>query len=497
MFYEIFPASFQDSSKGGHGIGDLRGIATRLDYLKDLGVKGVRLNSIFRSEHYPENYESITSLTLIDENLGSIEDFNSLVTQLHSRNMSLILDLPLYPFVTSLAGGILRRTRNENNETLLFREKRGNENETTNVANTMEHRTTIIPDVTSTSSSGISTTLIPQLIDLPSIKFPNFSESRQEAYSSSNYVNPKIDEHIVTAAIRYWIKKGVDGFYLKGLKNYLNDENFVELLNDWRAIANPQIIFISDWETLDSAKGPAKNTLFGILDLVDVNLRISNGTKDMKSQIDRVTKGILFDEQSHGRPWVQWSIGGLNTPRTASTLKVSNASAAVTLLAMMLPGTPNIFYGDEVSWSILQKPIDHQISTVNLSSSIFSFLFEFFRATSFCTFDPLTLTNSIDTHHARICWNLQIGMTNCDCKDHQDLEHLHNLSPMYWEGVAGSTENFTSQGVIPWLPFSLQPIKSDMDRAVPEMAKLRRATTSILLEAALKHDSITANCGIR
>ncbi|XP_043277023.1 maltase A2-like isoform X2 [Venturia canescens] len=437
LFYEIFPASFQDSSKEGHGIGDLRGITMRLDYLKDLGVKGVRLNSIFRSEHYPENYGSITSLTLIDENLGSLEDFDSLVSNLHSRNMSLILDLPLYPFVKSLAGGTMRRTRNENNETLSFRDKRENDDGTTNSTNGMERETTIVPDVATSLSSGILTTLIPQPIDFSSTNLPNLSDSHQEAYSASNYANPKLDEHMVTAAIRYWIKKGVDGFYLKGLKNYLKDENFVELLNDWRTVADPQKIFISDWESLEAAEGPARDTLFRVLDLVDVNLRISNGTKDIKSQIERVTKSTLFDRQRSGQPWVQWSIGGLDKPRIASTLKVSNASAAVTLLGMMLPGTPNIFYGDE------------------------------------------------------------IGMTNCDCKDHQELKHLQNLSPMYWEAVAGSTENFSSQGVVPWLPVSMQPAKSDMARAVPEMAKLRRATTPIFVEAAAKHDSITANLGIR
>lgn len=342
LFYEIFPASFQDSSKGGDGIGDLRGITMRLDYLMDLGVKAVRLNSIFSSKNYPESYSSVTSLTDIDENLGTQEDFDALLTNLHRRNMSLILDLPLYPFVKNNAGGMLRRLRTEESETG-FRVDRDSPNSPKNPS------TAELPEALPTIASALTVPRSASIHDIASARNSS-SHIRQEAYLSSNHVNPEVDEHVVTRAIKFWAKKGVDGFYLKGLRHYVNDANFVQLLNDWRIVSESYRVLICDWETLDATpEGMAKDTLLEILDLVDVKLRLSNGTRDVKAQIDAVTNGILFAEPYSGHPWVHWSIGGVNTRRVSSMLEVKNASAAVTLLGMMLPGTPSIFYGDEVS----------------------------------------------------------------------------------------------------------------------------------------------------
>ena len=102
LFYEIFPASYQDGMQVNDGIGDLPGINSRLDYLYDLGVQGVRLNSIFPAPHYPEYYFDVTNLTDLNEHLGKMQDFDNLVKGIHTRNMTLILDLPLYPLIKDL-----------------------------------------------------------------------------------------------------------------------------------------------------------------------------------------------------------------------------------------------------------------------------------------------------------------------------------------------------------------------------------------------------------
>ncbi|XP_050452449.1 maltase A2-like [Cataglyphis hispanica] len=100
-FYEIFPASFQDSTKGADRISDLRGIIMRLNYLKKLGV--IRLNSIFSASHYPEYYSEISNMTDVNKDLGTTKDFSVLVREIQKRNMSIILDLPLYPFIKTLS----------------------------------------------------------------------------------------------------------------------------------------------------------------------------------------------------------------------------------------------------------------------------------------------------------------------------------------------------------------------------------------------------------
>ncbi|XP_026752171.1 4F2 cell-surface antigen heavy chain-like [Galleria mellonella] len=99
VFYEIFPASFKDSNNDG--IGDLKGLIKKLDYIQNLGVSAIRLNSVFEAQNYPEQYYNVTSLMNIDRSIGTIDDFKDLVTDIHKRNMSIILDLPVASMITS------------------------------------------------------------------------------------------------------------------------------------------------------------------------------------------------------------------------------------------------------------------------------------------------------------------------------------------------------------------------------------------------------------
>ncbi|XP_030557272.1 4F2 cell-surface antigen heavy chain-like isoform X1 [Drosophila novamexicana] len=93
VFYEIDPASFNDSNNDG--IGDISGIIYGIDYLANLGVSGVRLNSIFPSgPHYDRDVNALTINTIRPE-LGNLTTLHKLANVLHAHNMSLLLDLPL------------------------------------------------------------------------------------------------------------------------------------------------------------------------------------------------------------------------------------------------------------------------------------------------------------------------------------------------------------------------------------------------------------------
>ncbi|XP_045447255.1 alpha-amylase 3-like [Melitaea cinxia] len=101
VFYEVFPASFKDSNNDG--IGDLKGLTKKLDYIKDLGASSIRLNYIFESSDYPERYYNITSLLSIDRSIGVLKDFQELMTAAHKRGMGVILDIPVESMVESQA----------------------------------------------------------------------------------------------------------------------------------------------------------------------------------------------------------------------------------------------------------------------------------------------------------------------------------------------------------------------------------------------------------
>ncbi|MBR3906109.1 MAG: hypothetical protein IKJ51_10450 [Clostridia bacterium] len=99
VFYEIFVGSFSDSN--GDGIGDLRGIINRMDYLNDgdpksglsLGVEGLWLTPIFLSPSY-HKYD-VTDFYKIDPQFGTMEDLQELIDLCHERDVKIILDLPI------------------------------------------------------------------------------------------------------------------------------------------------------------------------------------------------------------------------------------------------------------------------------------------------------------------------------------------------------------------------------------------------------------------
>jgi oligo-1,6-glucosidase len=90
VVYQIYPRSFQDSN--GDGIGDLRGIIQRLDYLQSLGVDIVWLSPIYQSPNDDNGYD-IADYRAIHPEFGTMADFDELLEGLHSRGMKLVMDL--------------------------------------------------------------------------------------------------------------------------------------------------------------------------------------------------------------------------------------------------------------------------------------------------------------------------------------------------------------------------------------------------------------------
>ncbi|HUW39471.1 MAG TPA: alpha-glucosidase [Rectinemataceae bacterium] len=90
VVYQIYPRSFKDSN--GDGIGDLRGIVEKADYIASLGVDIVWLNPIYSSPNKDNGYD-ISDYENIMEEFGSLADFDELVTAFHARGIRLVMDL--------------------------------------------------------------------------------------------------------------------------------------------------------------------------------------------------------------------------------------------------------------------------------------------------------------------------------------------------------------------------------------------------------------------
>ena len=89
VIYEIYPRSFQDSN--GDGIGDIKGITARLDYLHDLGIDAIWLTPIYPSPGVDYGYD-ISDYTAIDPVYGNLQDFDHLVAEARKRNIRVIMD---------------------------------------------------------------------------------------------------------------------------------------------------------------------------------------------------------------------------------------------------------------------------------------------------------------------------------------------------------------------------------------------------------------------
>ncbi len=92
VVYQIYPRSFKDSD--GDGVGDLRGVIKKLDYIKSLGVDAVWLNPVFKSPNDDGGYD-ISDYYAIQPEFGTMVDFDELLAGLHKRDLKLIMDLVL------------------------------------------------------------------------------------------------------------------------------------------------------------------------------------------------------------------------------------------------------------------------------------------------------------------------------------------------------------------------------------------------------------------
>jgi alpha-glucosidase len=92
VFYEIYTRSFQDSN--GDGIGDLRGIASRLDYLADLGVSAIWLTPFYPSPQVDFGYD-VADYEDVDPQFGALADFDALTEAAHRRGIRVVIDVVL------------------------------------------------------------------------------------------------------------------------------------------------------------------------------------------------------------------------------------------------------------------------------------------------------------------------------------------------------------------------------------------------------------------
>ena len=349
--YSIFPRSFQDSN--GDGVGDIKGITSRLDYLSWLGVDLVWLGPVYRSPMIDAGYD-ISDFNSIDPLFGTLEDFDQMLAEMHQRGMRLIMDF--VPNHTSDQHPWFVESRssrhNPKRDWYVWRDGKAPDVPPTNWIDNTDRSAWAWDEQTSQWYYHL---FLPSQPDL-------------------NLRNPAVVEAI-EASMRFWLDRGIDGFRMDSAMNLVEDELFRDEPMDEGLEGGPpgwmDHLFTSDRpETHDliahfrrvmdeypdkvlvgevMAPLPRIMHYYGTPDRPMLHLPFNNQL--MKTEpwdarkIDAAIEQFMLNLPEDA--WPNWVIGSHDVPRVATRLGQAQARVAA-LLLLTLPGTPFIYYGDEL-----------------------------------------------------------------------------------------------------------------------------------------------------
>ena len=199
VIYQIYPRSFYDTN--GDGIGDLRGIIEKLDYLQDLGITAIWMSPIYDSPNDDNGYD-IRDYRKIMTEFGTMEDFDELLEETHKRGMKVIMDLVINHtsdehewFQKALAD-----PDGEYGDYYFFRDGKGGKK---------------VPNNWTSFFSGPAWNYYE---DIDKYALHLFSKKQMDL----NWDNPKLRENLIDM-INWWLEKGVDGFRMDVI-NYISKE---------------------------------------------------------------------------------------------------------------------------------------------------------------------------------------------------------------------------------------------------------------------------------
>ncbi|MED4402633.1 alpha-glucosidase [Metabacillus fastidiosus] len=356
--YQIYPRSFMDSD--GDGIGDLRGIISKLDYLKEFGIEVIWICPIYESPNDDNGYD-ISNYKGIMEEFGTMDDFDELLAEVHKRGMKLIMDLVInhtsdeHPWFVESRSSKTNRYRNY----YIWREgKDGKE------PNNWE-------SIFGGSAWEYDDKTDEYYLHLFSMKQPDLNWENKEVRKS------------LYEMINWWLDKGIDGFRVDAISHIKKVPGFPNLPNPDKMPFVPSFEGHMNREGIQDFLGELKRETFGKYDIMTVGEANGVSVEDAEEWVGEekgkfnmvfqfehldlwgkdVTTGI--DIQELKKTFTHWQKGlesfGWNAlflenhdqPRSVSTwgnseeYRVESAKSLATMFFLM-QGTPFIYQGQEI-----------------------------------------------------------------------------------------------------------------------------------------------------
>jgi alpha-glucosidase len=377
IIYQIYPRSFGDEN--GDGVGDLDGIRRRLPYLAELGVDAVWLSPIFPSPMADFGYD-ISDYTGIDPTFGTLAQFDALLEGAHAHGLKLLLDL--VPNHTSDQHPWFSESRasrqNPKRDWYIWKDPRADGGPPNNWLSEFGGGAWEYDEQTK----------------------QYYCHTFLAAQPDLNWRNPEVRRAIYDV-MRFWLKRGVDGFRVDVIWHLIKDDQFRDNPPDPNYARGEQKpkgalipLYTADRPEVHDVVAEMRRVidefpdrlLIGEIylpvqrlvayygrDLGGLHLPFNFALLNAPWQADTIAK--LVEEYERLLPpggWPNWVLGNHDRPRIASRVGAAQARIAAMLL-LTLRGTPTIYYGDEIGMEqvaipdeIARDPVAHNLPGLGL-----------------------------------------------------------------------------------------------------------------------------------
>ena len=362
VVYQIYPKSFKDSN--GDGVGDIRGIIQKLDYLKELGVNVLWISPMLESPQDDNGYD-ISDYRRIYEEYGTMEDYEELLCEAHKRSIRILMDL------------VVNHTSDEHNWFIESRKSKGNPYRDYYIwkdpVNGKE------PNNWGGAFGGSAWEYDPQTqmyyLHLFSKKQPDL-----------NWENEKVRQEVYDM-MKFWCEKGIDGFRMDVISMISKDQRFPDgemnngLYGDFgpycvhgprvheflqemnqKVLSKYDIMTVGETAgvTIEEAQkyaGDDRNELNMVFQFEHVESGCGDYGKWTTAKYDfKEFKNIMikWQEELQGKAWNSLFLGNHDQPRSVSRFGNDNPVYRETSAKMlatcihMMQGTPYVYQGEEL-----------------------------------------------------------------------------------------------------------------------------------------------------
>lgn len=365
IIYQIYPQSYKDSD--GDGIGDLKGVLQKANYIDSLGINTVWFNPFYTSTFFDAGYDVVDYYN-IDPRYGTMDDFKALVKEFKKRDIKIVLDL--------VAG-------HTSIEHPWFKESAKTENnELSDRYIWTENRELLPKHFVENDTFGRNGNFLPNFF--PSQPALNYGyatlDSEKKWQQGINTPGPKATREELKKIMKYWLDLGADGFRVDMAASLIkNDLGHVETKKLWKNYAawlkkqNPEAVLVAEWSNpsvaIDAGFDLDFLIHFGKSEYGSLFFNESGTFKRENCYFDAAGKGNILpfieNYQTHqknmngrGRVSVPTSNHDFQRPncgtRSGKQLKVSMT------FFLTWSSVPVIYYGDEIGMRFIENLPDKE-----------------------------------------------------------------------------------------------------------------------------------------